>query len=413
MLFSALCIFMELVCSFLYNKEEGIRYRYMKKIVAPILLVALCAITACGPSDPTEVTFTLEEVGEVSIHTENQIAFWADSDTSNNLLSYANATWKYDNPNPITLNYSVSTEANEYIITVTEDSEGGDVYTFSTTELTYDVYNCKVGTSYYWTVTAVYNKTSFTSDPSYFYVINDGCRNLYIDGVDNCRDIGGRTTEDGQYIVKQGLIYRTGRYNESDAEEVTLNITEAGIDTMVNQLGIKTDIDLRKNALFDESNEIGGITSSPLGEDINYFNLPMNYGGQNIFDQRDDTYYELNKASILEFFEILADESYYPLAFHCTQGKDRTGALAYALEAMLGMSENDILHDYLFTNFAQLNSSSCKVSDVSSLAKIGGYISQMEGDTLKEQAYNYLVEYGVPAETLDAIRNIMLEAVEA
>jgi len=50
------------------------------------------------------------------------------------------------------------------------------------------------------------------------------------------------------------------------------------------------------------------------------------------------------------FFEILLDESNYPILFHCTAGKDRTGFAAYLLLTLLGVEQNVILEDYLLTN---------------------------------------------------------------
>ena len=40
-------------------------------------------------------------------------------------------------------------------------------------------------------------------------------------------------------------------------------------------------------------------------------------------------------------FEVLGDANNYPVAFHCTQGKDRTGALAYLMETLLDMKTSD------------------------------------------------------------------------
>lgn len=49
------------------------------------------------------------------------------------------------------------------------------------------------------------------------------------------------------------------------------------------------------------------------------------------------------------FFRHLLDHS-TPLVFHCTAGKDRTGFAAALLLGALGVSRDDILHDYLLTN---------------------------------------------------------------
>lgn len=43
-------------------------------------------------------------------------------------------------------------------------------------------------------------------------------------------------------------------------------------------------------------------------------------------------------------------ESDAPLVFHCTAGKDRTGFAAALVQRALGVSHDDVLHDYLLTN---------------------------------------------------------------
>ena len=51
-----------------------------------------------------------------------------------------------------------------------------------------------------------------------------GPRNIYVDGVENMRDIGGwgKFNDKGQYItyMKQGMLYRSGRFNEDKANPV-------------------------------------------------------------------------------------------------------------------------------------------------------------------------------------------------
>ena len=60
------------------------------------------------------------------------------------------------------------------------------------------------------------------------------------------------------------------------------------------------------------------------------------------------------------FAAILADET--PVFFHCTAGKDRTGVAAALILRALGVSREDILADYLWTNEYRARSSAsfCK-----------------------------------------------------
>jgi len=48
------------------------------------------------------------------------------------------------------------------------------------------------------------------------------------------------------------------------------------------------------------------------------------------------------------FAHLLADDA--PFVFHCTAGKDRTGLAAALILSALGVSQDDILQDYMLTN---------------------------------------------------------------
>ena len=85
----------------------------MKKVFILSLVMSACGITGCA-KDPTNVTFALNDIGEVSIHTDTQNAFLADNNFSNDLSNYANATQKNDNPVPVSFKWSASSKAKRY-----------------------------------------------------------------------------------------------------------------------------------------------------------------------------------------------------------------------------------------------------------------------------------------------------------
>jgi len=50
------------------------------------------------------------------------------------------------------------------------------------------------------------------------------------------------------------------------------------------------------------------------------------------------------------FFVDLGKFEHRPALFHCTTGKDRTGWAAAAMLLLLGVTEEDVMRDYLLTN---------------------------------------------------------------
>lgn len=53
---------------------------------------------------------------------------------------------------------------------------------------------------------------------------------------------------------------------------------------------------------------------------------------------------------VADVVRLLAEPDSLPAVFHCYAGKDRTGVLAAVVLGLLGVSDEDIVQDYLLTN---------------------------------------------------------------
>ena len=235
-------------------------------------------------------------------------------------------------------------------------------------------------------------RASFTIPNGYF-------RTITVDGVNNFRDLG-----DGTHL-KQGLIYRSATFenNTSANENNPLSITELG-KKQIASLGLVSEIDLRK----DDEKKV--TDKSVLG--LNYLKAPLHYGGQNILTYNNSEYN--NPETIKSVFEFLGNKDNYPLNFHCVRGTDRTGCLAYLIKGLLGIEEEMLYRDFLFSNFYNIGSpvkleSVYYATNPNATTKYANVIKQTEGDTLKDKIYNYLSsdKVGVSTETLDNIINIL------
>lgn len=380
----------------------------MYKIFSLLLLgTAAVSLSACE-NDPKSVTFTLSKPTETDIHTEHQAAYLADPNYSNiGKYSAFAENEGYSCPIPITLMWKV-TSAKSYKVSISENADMSGALDYTVNKVKgFDFYNAKVNTKYYWTVTANYKSNSFTSEPASFTTKDTTLRNIRVDGVDNVRDLGGYKTASGK-IVKQGLVYRAGQMNKDKVTDMQVLATEDGLKVLNEQLKIKTDIDLRKNVAIDGTIENSGLNESPISKNVTYISLPMYYDGQNMLEHSDAEKLAINKTSIVEFFDILSDNSNYPVIFHCVQGKDRTGLLSYLLGALLGESELDLFRDYLFTNFSTSVGSPCKPDDIAK--RYGLTINKIEGSSLSEKTYKYLnEELLIPATTLDGVISNLCE----
>ncbi len=379
----------------------------IEETTASSLVPAVTTGTQTEPeSEPLVCSVRLTSLGNsVSIHTVTQKAYFADSD-ADNATNYAEGKEELSRPTPITLRWTVDFTSGEndlwyFVVRFWTKADQSDARSIlvGRSERECRFYNAFVGQTYYWNVTAYgAGGAVIKSATASFTTESQAPRNLYVDGVTNVRDLGGRTTVDGGR-VRQGLLYRGGQLN-NDKGKVT--ITEEGIGTMRRTLGIKTELDLRrKNSTKDET---GGITRSFLGSDVKYYRKSISTSVTDLD----------NRLLLIQVFDLLANESNYPIFYHCIIGTDRTGLISWLVNGLCGVSEEDLWRDYLFSNFGNIGGTrkKSKIED--------GYIKNLKsasGGTFSEKVYNYLNKsVGISTAKLDAVIRIMKaqpgEAVE-
>jgi protein-tyrosine phosphatase len=332
-------------------------------------------------------TFCLASCGgsfAFEIHTKNQLSYMNGSYLD--IDKYTSGISVEGNPKPFTIKTKQVDHETKLVVSENEDFSSSYELTIKKNRSTYDLYNVKVGTSYYYKVVDDGN-TLKTGD---FNVKNTYPRTLFIDGVKNVRDLGF------EGHIKQGLLYRGGEMNYLHGGRMRNNIYEEGLEAMNHQLKIKTEIDLRDN---NETID----TSSPIGEHVTYVHAPMYYKGEeNILTYSSD---EINNPqSIKLVFETMADVNNYPIYFHCAKGKDRTGLISYLIKGLMGQSEEDIYKDYLYTNF--FIQGGVEIDNILSTYVID--INNTTGDTLSKKIENYLVNnLSLTVNDINSIKNIL------
>ena len=394
--------------------------------------------------------------GAFDTHTETQNAYLADS--YDNISTYGSGSSEKSKPRALELTWTVSDSEKELTalrldLSEKENMESPISYLLDKAATSKSVTNLKVGQNYYWTITAISGDEEVSSPTHTFSTVDSSVRFIDIDGLSNVRDCGGWTGLDGKRI-KQGLLYRGEEFNKQnngragssasdyhyDPSKASADdpygqkISEKGIDTVVNELKIKTEVDIRGYETFDWENRInyspaecGGLVgelpdgSKDAEQDVVGLFEGINYVICPVHTNRDKLYYDsYGRTACKNFFSMLADtEGRLPIYFHCAQGKDRTGFLATLFQALLGCSKEDILRDYLLSNLGKTGSVS--ISKITSnynyvdyflegkeVSAQNGIKYQAEGSTIAERAYNYLLSCGLTDNQLDTIRNTFL-----
>lgn len=245
-----------------------------------------------------------------------------------------------------------------------------------------DVYSLFVDTEYYFKLTVEFSDGKAVEHTGSFETAWSP-RIIELDGVTNVRDIGGWTTVDGKK-VQQGLFYRGCELD--GAVSPTSIITDAGIKTATDVLGIKTDLDLRSSGLENARDMLGDSV------DHTYYGIT---GYSAIFTEN-------GKESFGKVFSRLADRRSYPVYVHCTYGADRTGTVCYIMESLLGMSEIDCYREWELTAFSGGN------IYYGEMATFRENFKALEGETQAEKAENYLLSAGVTEAEIASIREIFL-----
>lgn len=256
------------------------------------------------------------------------------------------------------------------------------------TDSSLDICHLHLGTRYYWKVIAHCNNKIVAESPIGTLTTHAALpRWIMVPGITNVRDMGGWPLLQGGKI-KQGMIYRTSELNRH------LTVTVEGERVLLDELHIRTDIDLRA----------AGESPAPAlaGDRVTWINIPVfPYNG--IVDEG-----EHGKSAYRKIFALLAQADRYPLFFHCWGGADRAGTVAFLLGALLGMSPENLIKDYELTSLSVWGVRRSGSNEFSGLLRALSH-DDYETLTIGEQVERYLLDIGVTAEEIVAIRTILIE----
>ncbi len=155
---------------------------------------------------------------------------------------------------------------------------------------------------------------------------------------------------------------------------------------------VKSDIDLRSDR------ECWGMTGSPLGPGVKWHHISSSaYAGMQT---------EGGKAQFAKVFKVFLDEKNYPVIFHCIAGQDRTGAVAFILNGLLGVDEEELYRDWEATGFWNKN---VKFNHELRFNRLIDGFRKLPGKTLHEQIENYVLSCGFTKADIERFRALMLE----
>ena len=152
----------------------------------------------------------------------------------------------------------------------------------------------------------------------------------------NTRDLGGYQSELFGKLLKSWSILRSDVQNYPSDNDISL-LKKHNILTIIDMRG-KKDV-LRKPSGFADK------------EGFVYINIPIDEGSgiPESVDVVSESYMNIAQSkNMVQVFQSIASAS-HGVMINCTAGKDRTGVVCAVLLGLCGVSEDDIVCDYMMT----------------------------------------------------------------
>ena len=266
-----------------------------------------------------------------------QVDYSNDPDYNQSFVSNYSGS---DKPNPVTLSWEG--KAASLRISTSPDLSGYKEIKVDASPAT--VYNLIPGVRYFYSVVAADGSVLRES-----CVIPKGPMRMINGVTKNMRDLGGWKA--GGKTIRYGKVYRGAR-----VDDIQSNPTAK--DIFLNDLGVDIDLDLRG---LPPGTQGGSGEKNPWtsNDPIKYVNIQLWH-----YFYHQATQYPVPEISQGESAEIYQStirtiigwlKEGKVVYFHCHGGSDRTGTLAFLIEGLLGVSEEDLSKDYEVTYYSGSN----------------------------------------------------------
>lgn len=337
--------------------------------------------------------------------------YFLSNQTLKTLSDFGNRSLDQDNPRYYHLSWAGSPDA-QYYVTFTDQTKGRVIYADrEVTGTQHDLINMVPGHTYSYSVA---DGTGTTCAEGRFKATGR-VRMVTVSDSWNWRDMGGWQGLGGRKVAYEWLyrggslngVWKLGTTTYAPSVNADPDNYEFFSEESRNQLidmGIKAELDLRS---------IPSEEKSSSNENSHAFSLQVPHTG---IDADQWEYMRIMndnaQATPLTYYAFVQDLAWIidqvvyhnrPVAFHCKSGADRTGMLAFAIHALLGVEIGNLALDFEMTNMSHENKvvkGSTSIRGKYTYQNTGGMfgngittLGSNMGSNLQEKAYYYFNRY--------------------
>ena len=171
-------------------------------------------------------------------------------------------------------------------------------------------------------------------------------------GAPNFRDLGGYNTADGKGTVRRHHLFRSDHLGSLEADDIQL--LTGKLRERVRVLDLRGVTERETAACVLQGVTVHSLSIEPTIVQVlaDLTDAGHTLTKADVVGHMQDTYRGFVRQNTHRFSSLFGHllESDDPLVFHCTAGKDRTGFAAALILLALGVSQEDVMRDYMLTN---------------------------------------------------------------
>ena len=365
---------------------------------------------------PVDVPITAESINDYSLYNPiiaqymNESAY-NDDYTVSYIDKYMDMSLGYnrrDWPQSFTLQWVAGEGVKEqhlYVCDTTDFKKCAIDVVLPADESSYVVESLDPGRVYYYKITSKLSSGKYMTLCSSAFILSSTVSILKYEDLYNVRDLGGWTGLKGKK-VKYGCLYRGSRVRLNLSESSNGQVLTDAARKLVN-LGIKAEIDFRGD---DESKS----STSAISRSTKFKRIAnaKDCLGANILNG--DAFI----SGLDQIITWLKDKK-LKVYIGASLGAERTGAMAFLINGLLGVDEDGLSRDYELSSFTEDELAAGKVwkrSDANYRDMVAAIKSLDEDATLQENIYKYFNEgvngKSISKTNLDWFIDFMLEDVK-